>query len=89
MPRTSLEKKVAERYKEYSILKDQAKELYSAADEILLEIGRLANPKPIRALKISKDELLEVKDLTKGKGIVIGVGHAFVRRYDLRVIRLA
>lgn len=80
-----LEKKVAEFYKEVVMLEDQAKELYDAAGEIRLKIGRLVKPNPIRSIKISKTELLEVRDLTKTNDLILGWGHGSVKRYELKV----
>ena len=85
MRRTSLERKVGLKFEEYRMLRDQAKELYSAADALLLEIGQLVSPKPIATIMISPDELLEVTDLSKGKDINLGWGHASVKRYELKI----
>lgn len=80
-----LEKKVAILYKELTILGEQAKELYDARDKVLDEIGKLVKPRPIRSIKISKDELLEVRDLTKSGELILGWGHASVKRYELKL----
>ena len=67
------------------MLRDQAKELYSAADALLLEIGQMVNPRPIATILISDDELLEVTDNSRGREINLGWGHASVKRYELKV----
>ena len=101
MPLTKRERSIAAKFKRYEKLKEKASKLYDDADKLLNEIGKSMlrrSPTFIHttksgtestrvAVRIGEDGLeLHCIDHCAGDDVIVGWGHAAVRRYELKTV---
>lgn len=101
MPLTKRERSIAAKFKRYERLKDKASAFYNEADATLNQIARAmrrnhpsfthiskSGVETSRvSVKIGEDGLeLHCIDHAAGDDVILGWGHAAVRRYELKTV---
>jgi hypothetical protein len=101
MPLTKRERSIASKFKRYERLKEKASKYYDQADTVLSEIARAMSRNRMSfkhetksgtvstrySTRIGEDGLeLHCIDNAAGYDVILGWGHAAVRRYELKTV---
>ncbi len=79
------ERSVASKYRKYERCGEQAKKFYDRRDRLLAELAIALKPK-MRCRITNDGKCLTLIDKGTGDDVIIGWGHAAVRRWELKVI---